>query len=238
MSPQVFSDDQMRMPFLPQERHFNSMHRHEEKCAKSPWRTLRITLALVIASAQLASAFHSSASSLSLGTNLAVEHQRISVFMVKGNCDEDSRVLVQRARAVLEKSKAKLAAREESETSNSSSSNTETMAAAVGAGTPFFAQLSLDRELVVKSRDDKTGLITANGEVMAAISEQEDWEMRSLSEVFDNEMDENADVYSLASQQLAKRDVAASIWNMRKHLEVADFLKIFDKGNYFIGETD
>ena len=226
------------MPFLPQERHFNSMQRHEEKCAKSPWRTFRITLALVIASAELASAFLSPASSLSLGTNLAVEHQRISVFMVEGNCDEDSRVLVQRARAVLEKSKAKLAAREESETSNSSSSNTETMAAAVGAGTPFFAQLSLDRELVVKSRDDKTGLITANGEVMAAISEQEDWEMRSLSEVFDNEMDENADVYSLASQQLAKRDVAASIWNMRKHLEVADFLKIFDKGNYFIGETD
>ena len=142
----------------------------------------------------------------------------------------DSRLLVQRARAVLEKSKAKLALEE----GTSSSTAPKTTA----AGTPFFAQRSVSRDRVVKSINVETGLVTADGEVMAAISEQEDWEMRSLAEVFENEMSENEDVYSAASKQLADRDLAASVFNLRKHLQTDDFLKIFDKRNYFIGETE
>ena len=141
----------------------------------------------------------------------------------------DSPGLVRRAREVLEKSKAKLAAREEEEGGPA--------AAAAGAGeTPFFARRSLSRDVAVKSRDAETGLITADGEALAAISEQEDWEMRPLNEVFENEMSENEDVYSLASQQLAQRDVAQSVWNLRKQLQTEDYQRIFDKRNRFIGE--
>ena len=148
----------------------------------------------------------------------------------------DSLSLVQRARAVLEKSKAKLAAQEEEQ---GAAATKKTVApSSADAATPFFAQRSVNRAGVVKTRDDETGLITADGEVMAAISEQEDWEMRSLSEVFENETDENGDVYSLASQQLAERDVAASVWNLRQKLQTDDYLKIFDKRNRFIGDLD
>jgi len=79
-------------------------------------------------------------------------------------------------------------------------------------------------------------LVTADGEKMAKLSEEEPWEYRSLLDVFENERDVNEDVYSKASQQLAQRDVAASIYNLRKELKTEDYRKIFDKRNRFIGE--
>lgn len=103
--------------------------------------------------------------------------------------------------------------------------------------TPFFAKVNGTdkRESVVKSKDDK-GLITVNGDKMAKLSEDESWQARPLGEVFENELDEDEDVYSLASKQLGERDVAASIWNLRKTMQAEDYQRIFDKKNRFIGE--
>ena len=149
-----------------------------------------------------------------------------------GGADDIAR-LQERARAVLEKSKAKLASKEKSNGAHSDDTDTQ-------SSMPFFAtqDTSRKRDGVIKSRDEKTGLITADGEKMAAMSEEEQWESRSLLEVFENEMDENEDVNSLASQELAKRDVAMSIFNLRKVLQTEDYKRIFDKRNRFIGEDN
>lgn len=106
---------------------------------------------------------------------------------------------------------------------------------------PFFASKKARknpkrREQLAKTINEQTGLIQADGEKMAAMSEQEEWEYRTLLEVFENQITENADVYSAANQQLAQRDVAASIWNLRKTMQNSDYQRIFDKKNFFIGE--
>ncbi|CAB9496544.1 expressed unknown protein [Seminavis robusta] len=164
--------------------------------------------------------------------------------------EEEVKRRLARAKAVLEKSKQKLeqnqqtaaAAAAAAAATEESSSTTTTSS----SNLPFFAAKKATantdpqrrRERVIKARDESTGLITADGEKMAAMSEQEEWEIRPLSEVFDNEMEENADVYSLASQQLADRDVVASIWNLRKVMKTEDYMRIFDKKNWFIGEDN
>jgi hypothetical protein len=130
--------------------------------------------------------------------------------------------LQERARALLEKSKAKLEGRDTNDNIQDDSPRL-----------PFFASASR-RDQVIKSRNETTGLIRADGEKMAARSEREEWEFRPLLEVFENETEEDA--YSVANQQLASRDVAASIYNLRKTLKTDDYRKIFDKNNRFIGE--
>lgn len=102
---------------------------------------------------------------------------------------------------------------------------------------PFFAtsarmDSSTKREKVTKSRDEETGLIYADGEKMARMSEIEQWEQRSLLEVFESEIDDP----TAASKHLAERDVAASIFNLRKQMKTEDYRRIFDTSNYFIGE--
>lgn len=162
-------------------------------------------------------------------------HNRGSMRLFDTANDVESQINqgLKRARQVLEKSKAKLAAQEEARMAANGVDDK--------VNVPFFAQTSkkaVSREGMVKSTNEKTGLITADGEKMAAISEEEDWEFRSLFEVFENEMSENEGVYSVASQQLAERDVAASVWNLRKQLQTADYQRIFDTKNRFIGEDN
>lgn len=152
----------------------------------------------------------------------------------KAPMDDDITRLQLKARQLLEKSKAKLASKGENgakRANGSSSSN------GAKEALPFFATAVKVRN-IIKSRNEETGLVTADGERMAALSEEEEWEARSLLEVFENEMDENEDVYSLASQQLASRDVAASIFDLRKSLQTDDYKKIFNKRNPFIGEDN
>lgn len=131
---------------------------------------------------------------------------------------------LEKAKSLLKKSKAKLEKNEQ--------------AAAIEAAVPFFAtsKRTVSRQGVVKSIDEATGLVTADGERMAAVSEAEDWEFRTLDDVFQNEMGSKEDVYSVASKQLADRDVAASMYNLRKELHNEDYRRIFDKRNRFIGE--
>jgi hypothetical protein len=144
---------------------------------------------------------------------------------------------LQRAREILEKSKAKLAARQQQQQQQPGTS----MGAVGNASVPYFAATTtgkrvVSRDGIVKSRCEKTGRILADGEKMAQISEQEEWEIRSIDEVFQNEDNKYKDLYSLASKQLAERDVAASIWNLRQKMHTEDYQRIFDKKNHFIGE--
>jgi hypothetical protein len=155
---------------------------------------------------------------------------RLNVFLAAAydpsDMEDEINQRLKRARALLETTKAKLAAKE--------SESEDPL--------PFFASKETpktsNRDGIVKSRDEETGLITADGEKMAALSEEEEWEARSILRVFDGELDGTEDVYSMASEQLASRDVAASIWGLRRSLHIADYLKIFDKKNFFIGEDN
>jgi hypothetical protein len=159
------------------------------------------------------------------------------------NGDDEITQGVLRARALLEKTKAKLAAQaarkamSEEDSDGADSSDGKTPAV------PFFAASqpaaagavgnTQRRDQVTKYRDEATGLITTDGEKMAAMSESEVWETRSLLDMNDDVPDK-----STASKRLADRDVAASIFNMRRHLQVNDYRKIFDTKNRFIGEDN
>lgn len=87
---------------------------------------------------------------------------------------------------------------------------------------------------VVKSKNEETGLITTDGELMATLSEEDEWELRELLDVFQSELEDETDL----SKNLSKRDVAASIMNLRLSMHNEDYRKIFDKRNRFIGEDN
>lgn len=181
-------------------------------------------LALIPSTTNIVSAFH-----------VGLVKCRLSSSQLKLSTDDEINRSVQRAKELLEKSKAKLAAKEAS-LKNPLKDKEEDKEKTV----PFFAKtrkVTTNRKSVIKSKT-ADGLVLADGEKMAALSEQEEWEMRGLYDVFQSEIDVNEDVYSLASEQLASRDVAASIFNLRRTLQQEDYKKIFDKRNYFIGEDN
>lgn len=156
-----------------------------------------------------------------------------STIRAMGECEDEVDQSLQRAKELLDKAKAKMATK-----ARASQAPTDSL--------PFFACLEIQHRaiggsanrdtMIIKAKNEETGLVIADGEKMAEISEREEWERRGILDVFQNEIDEDEDVYSLASQQLASRDVAASIWNLRKSLQQEDYQKIFDKKNIFIGE--
>lgn len=149
--------------------------------------------------------------------------------------DDDIAKLQAKARTLLEKSKAKLAQKEQA---LEEEEETLPFFAAADASTSSSMSPEDRRTSVTKSTDESSGLIRADGDKMAQRSEAEAWERRPLTEVFDNELEKEDDVYSVASQQLADRDVAASIFNLRQQLQTEDYQKIFDKRNRFIGEDN
>lgn len=146
--------------------------------------------------------------------------------------DEISKQL-DRARELLAKSKAKIEAKEQE--SFEELTNDDKNFANGKENVPFFASktASFDenkkKEKVIKSKNEE-GLFTTDGEMMAALSESEEWQVRPLQEVFENEEKEKSD------DPFADRDVAASIFNLRKTLQTEDYKKIFDQRNRFIGE--
>lgn len=156
--------------------------------------------------------------------------------------DEDLPSRLERAKAILEKSRAKLAsATKEPPSRIASASNLQAMNGGRSQNLPFFAAMAVaatpgtdgnKREVVIKSVDEKTGLITTDGEKMASLSEKEEWEVRGLLDLFENEIEDKA------SDRFADRDVVASIWNLRKSLQQEDYRRIFDSKNRFIGEDN
>lgn len=146
--------------------------------------------------------------------------------------DEISKQL-DRARELLAKSKAKIEAKEQE--SFEELTNDDKNFANGKENVPFFASKTAPfdenkkKEKVIKSKNEE-GLFTTDGEMMAALSESEEWQVRPLQEVFENEEKEKSD------DPFADRDVAASIFNLRKTLQTEDYKKIFDQRNRFIGE--
>jgi len=134
--------------------------------------------------------------------------------------DDDVSRQLAKARQLLEESKAKIAAQDDSEE------------------LPFFMkdttpveesdEVEKKRKNVTKSQNDED-LITTDGELMAALSEEENWEARPLGDVFEKES-------KAVVRKLADRDVAASIMNLRMSMQGEDYKKIFDKANWFIGD--
>lgn len=141
--------------------------------------------------------------------------------------DDDISKQLERARNLLEKSKAKLEARDVEAAAKEAEASTQ-------KSVPFFASQDASQKKgnIIKSGNGVDGTLVADGEMMAKLSEEEQWEFRSLLEVFENESEERSE----QSAQLDKRDVAASIFNLSKSLTINDYMRIFDKKNRFIGE--
>ena len=110
-----------------------------------------------------------------------------------------------KAKKLLELTKTKLAAEEEDKANNNNEEPQTSMVLEASTTT-----IDDKRTKVTKSTNEDSGLITTDGELMAVLSEEEEWEVRSLLDVFEDEL-EVSDV----SNQLARRDVAGSIAAMR-----------------------
>ena len=106
---------------------------------------------------------------------------------------------------------------------------------------PFFA--TKEREIdtsKIKSKT-KSGEIIADGTQMATLSKSEAWERRSLSQMFTKEARQDwdgNDVTQESKTKLADKDMAGSIYNLRKSMQNEDFKKVFDPRNRFIGEVE
>lgn len=103
---------------------------------------------------------------------------------------------------------------------------------------PFFAvdptAAEKRRQMVTKTKDEESGLITTDGEKMASLADGEKWESRGLDDLFENEIEE--DEAAKAKEARASRDVARSMMNLKMIMNKNDFDFIFDKKNRFIGE--
>jgi hypothetical protein len=207
--------------------------------------------------------------------------------------EADITATMARARALIEKSKAKLEKQENQQQqqiveeighgrllrnhettsfNDADSTATSSTPVATGAGAaaterytveqpPFFATKVLRSKIhapstssltssrnrpradVIKEINQQTGLVRADGEKMAALSEQEEWQRRPLYEVFNviEVASDSSDVQyqpntSKTSRTLDERDMIASIRNLQQTLHNEDFKRIFDEKNRYIGE--
>lgn len=144
--------------------------------------------------------------------------------------EDDMLRQIARAKELVKKSKAKLAAQEQA------AQATDAAAAASAESlksVPFFANAPSKRDQVTKSTDGN-GRITIDGEKMARLSEDEAWEARPFDDVFKSESDQT----KLVNEALSERDVAASMYNLRVTLQNEDFKAIFNERNRFIGEAN
>jgi hypothetical protein len=145
-----------------------------------------------------------------------------SPLHLKATADDDINRQLVKAKELLEKAKAKMAQKQQQQEEEAAALKKKQM-------TP---DTIVDKKMsVIKSRNEETGLIRCDGEVMAALSEEEEWELKGIFDVFENEVEESG-----VSKHLAERDVAASIYNLRLSLQNEDYRRIFDKRNRWIGE--
>jgi len=162
------------------------------------------------------------------------------------NYDPSVAAQIRKARKLLRDTKKKMEIEQQQQQQSDESSSTESPTAAL----PFFAQKSftataIDHTQKIKSKT-KSGQIIADGDTMTSLSNSEPWELRSLTDIgfesearsdFDGnlvEVEANGEV----KKTIAERDLAASIYNLRKVLKTEDFRRVFDSRNFFIGEVD
>ena len=136
---------------------------------------------------------------------------------------------LERAKAAIAISRAKMEAREQAEAGLDAEDTEEK---SDEKAVPFFAMNTADddskKDKVIKDKNEDGGF-TTDGALMAKLSEEEEWESRSLLDVFTNEK-EKPDAMNI------DRDIGQSMYNLRKTLQTEDFMRIFDKRNRFIGE--
>jgi len=159
--------------------------------------------------------------------------------------DEVSRQL-SKAKELIERTKQKIESKEKAAAAAAAAESdeddadqqTESATADEDEVLPFFAvdptAAEKRREMVTKTKDEESGLITTDGDKMASLAEGETWESRGLYDLFENEIEEDAE--TLAKEARASRDVARSMMNLKMIMNKADFDFIFDKKNRFIGE--
>lgn len=139
---------------------------------------------------------------------------------------------LERAKAALAGARAKMEAREQAEAGIVDDEGKEKNGKKESV--PFFAMNAADengkKEKVIKDKNED-GLFTTDGDLMAKLSEEEEWESRPLMGVFKNEREEEPDPIGINA------DIGQNMYNLRKSLQTEDFGKIFDKRNYFIGDA-
>lgn len=181
---------------------------------------------------------------LKSGSSSSPSPSIVSLTAKASTLDEDIVKQLERAKAVLAVTKAKMEARDAKMgelTNNDDASAAKTHKGTLGTDVPFFASangkstaanINGKKEKVIKSKNEDTGLFTTDGDLMAKLSEGEEWQPRRLLDVFSNEEERLAP----ENHPLANRDVAASIYNLRRVLQTEDYMRIFDKRNRFIGD--
>ena len=138
---------------------------------------------------------------------------------------------LERAKAALAVSRAKMEAQEQAEAGLVDEHKKDEKS---DEAVPFFA-MNADDENGKKGRvikdTNESGGFTTDGDLMAKLSEEEQWESRPLLEVFQNEKEKPPEAMGI------DRDIGQSMYNLRKSLQTEDFNKIFDKRNRFIGDA-
>mmetsp|Transcript_25908 Transcript_25908/g.71136 ORF Transcript_25908/g.71136 Transcript_25908/m.71136 type:complete len:227 (-) Transcript_25908:1296-1976(-) len=143
---------------------------------------------------------------------------------------------LERAKAALAKSRAKMEAQEQASLDETDDTDAIEEDDTPKESLPFFAATADPenkngkKDKVIKNKNEE-GLFTTDGDLMAKLSEEEEWESRPLLEVFQNEKEQSPEAMNI------DRDIGQSMFNLRKSLQTEDFLKIFDKRNRFIGDA-
>jgi vacuolar-type H+-ATPase subunit I/STV1 len=158
------------------------------------------------------------------------KQENMQLHATSPNIDDDISKQLERARQLLAKSKAKIEAKEKDEEELSSVEKESKDVVPFFAAKDETADKSNKKEKLTKNKNEETGLSTFDGDMMAELSEEEEWQVRPLQEVFEDEKEEKA------RDPFGDRDVAASIFNLRRTLQTEDYQRIFDKRNRFIGE--
>jgi len=135
---------------------------------------------------------------------------------------------LERAKAALEMSRAKMEAQDLAADGFENEIDEEK------ESIPFFAAAAVEnksgkKEQVIKNKNED-GTFSTDGDLMAKLSEEEEWDLRPLLEVFKNEKEKEPQSLNV------DRDIGQSMYNLRKVLQTEDFTKIFDKRNRFIGD--
>jgi len=81
-------------------------------------------------------------------------------------------------------------------------------------------------------KPDARGKIRPSAELMEKLAEEEDWELRMLDEMFEDQIPQPTDM----EKKLQKKDIGMTMYNLRKSMQNEDFRKIFNSKNPRIGE--
>ena len=148
-----------------------------------------------------------------------VQKSPLHTTLRMSSTDDDVSVQLAKAKELLAKAKAKLEEGEVKEKKDKKSSSSR----------------DSKKEKVLKSTTD-SGSFTTDGDMMAELSEEEEWEMRSLLDVFEEEFP-NEDSERRATDK-KDRDIAMAMFNLRKRMFNDDYKKIFNSKDWRIGELD